>query len=94
MVELLDGCVIATAVTITEIISLEEIHAQRRMIVRRRRRRRRYVFFMYMLLQADYARALKFEAGLEEDITELQIILRTLGNKIGTPKFGVEFRRP
>jgi hypothetical protein len=94
MVELLDGCVIATAVTITEIVSLEEIHAQRRMIVRRRRCRRRNVFFMYMLLQADYASSLKFEAGLEEDITELQTILRTLGNKIGTPKFGVEFRRP
>jgi hypothetical protein len=95
MVDLLDGYVIATAVTIAEIVSLEEMHAQRRMIIRRRRRRRRNVFFSYMLLQADYARALKFEAGLEEeDIRELQIILRTLGNKIGTPTFRVEFRRP
>jgi hypothetical protein len=67
---------------------------QRRKIVRRRRRRRRNVFFMYMLLQADYAKALQFEAGLEEDIRELQIILRTLGNTIGTPTFVVEFRRP
>jgi hypothetical protein len=50
---------------------------------------------MYLLLQADCARALKFEARLEEeDIRELQIILRTLGNQIGTPTFGVEFRRP
>jgi hypothetical protein len=94
MVNLLEGCFfIATAVTTAEIFSLEEMHAQRRKIVRRRRRRRRNVFFMYMLLQADYARALQFEAGLEEDIRALQIILRTLGNTIGTPTFGAEFRR-
>jgi hypothetical protein len=76
MVDLFDACVIANAVNIAEIVSLEEMHAQRRMIARRRRRRRRSVFFMYVLLQADYARALKFEAGLEEeDIMDLQIIL-------------------
>jgi hypothetical protein len=48
-VDLLDGCVISTAVTIAEIVSLEEMHAQRRIIIRRGRRRWRNVFFMYML---------------------------------------------
>jgi hypothetical protein len=95
MVDLIDGCVISTAATIAEIVSFEETNAQRRMIVCRRRRRRRNVFVMYMLLQAYYAKALTFEAGLEEeDIRELQIILRTLGNKIGAPTFGVEVVPP
>jgi hypothetical protein len=53
MVDLIDGCVIAIAATIATIVSLEELHAQRRSIARRRRCRRRKVFFMYLLLQVD-----------------------------------------
>jgi hypothetical protein len=95
MVALMDGCVIATAATIAAIVSIEEMHAQRRMIVRCRRRRRLNEYLMCVLLQAKYARAMEFEAGLEEeDIRDLQIILQSLENKRGTPTFGVEFRCP
>jgi hypothetical protein len=89
MVDLIEVCVIATSATIAVTVPLEEMYAQRHMIVRRRRRHRRNVF---LRLHADCARVLKFEAGLgEEDIRKLQKILRSFGNKIGTPMFDASF---